>query len=139
MSRNGRAVGRRESLACAELGRCRKCVTRVHGKAEAGNGCCGDGRDGDVSGNDRIWHGGYARLCEDRIVSGTQEIDRGFFRGSTPNSPSGGHGAEGGGEDEDEAGGVGREEHGMKLCEKMKLIGIEIMSEQVDLNRDYEM
>jgi hypothetical protein len=82
--RSGCGIVRREGLASAgEPGRCRIFTSRVRDQVEAGNGCCGDGRDTDVSGDNRgIWYGGDTGRCEDHIVviagGNTPELDAGY-------------------------------------------------------------
>jgi hypothetical protein len=112
LHRSGYGIVRREGLAC-DLGRFRKHISRVRGQAEAGHGGCGDGRDGDVSGDFRIWYGGDTGRCEDHVVFGTQERDR-VLRGSRS--------VKGGGDHEDELESLGSEHHCVvwRACENMR-------------------
>jgi hypothetical protein len=72
--RSGFAVVRRVGLASDLRGR-RKRSTRVHDQGEASHGHPGDGRDGDVSCDDGLWHGGDTGLGDDREGAGISKFD----------------------------------------------------------------
>ena len=59
----------------------RRRSTGGQAQAEAGHSCRCDGRDGDVACDGGRWHGGNARLREDRVVAGSPKVDSWFFVG----------------------------------------------------------
>jgi hypothetical protein len=83
-SGSGSDVVRRIGIA-RDLRGCRSLSIKGADQAKASNGARSDGRDGDVTGDNGVGHGGDAGLCEDGVVTGSSKvdlIDRGNSSGS---------------------------------------------------------
>jgi hypothetical protein len=83
-SGSGSDVVRRIGMA-RDLRGCRSLSIKSADQAKASNGARSDGRDGNVTGDNGVGHGGDAGLCEDGVVTGSSKVDR-IDRGSSSGS-----------------------------------------------------